>query len=61
MISTKYILQFVALLYVVYFIGLFIPITKFGIVPRTASGLIGIFTAPFLHGGIRHLLSNTIP
>ena len=61
MISTKYILQFAALLYVVYFIGLFIPLTKFGIVPRTASGLIGIFTAPFLHGGIRHLLSNTIP
>jgi membrane associated rhomboid family serine protease len=61
MISTKYILQFAALLYVVYFIGLFIPITKFGIVPRTTSGLIGVFTAPFLHGGIRHLLSNTIP
>jgi membrane associated rhomboid family serine protease len=61
MISTKYILQFAALLYVVYFIGLFIPITKFGIVPRTTSGLIGIFTAPFLHGGLRHLLSNTIP
>jgi membrane associated rhomboid family serine protease len=61
MISTKYILQFAALLYVVYFIGLFVPITKFGIVPRTTSGLIGVFTAPFLHGGIRHLLSNTIP
>ncbi|AFU67281.1 membrane protein, rhomboid superfamily [Psychroflexus torquis ATCC 700755] len=61
MISTKYILQFAALLYVVYFIGLFIPITEFGIVPRTTSGLIGVFTAPFLHGGIGHLLSNTIP
>ena len=61
MISTKYILQFAALLYVVYFVGIFIPITKFGIIPRTTNGLIGIFTAPFLHGGIRHLLSNTIP
>ena len=61
MISTKYILQFAALLYVVYFIGLFVPITKFGIVPRTTNGLIGVFTAPFLHSGIRHLLSNTIP
>ena len=61
MISTKYILQFAALLYVVYFIGLFVPITKFGIIPRTTNGLIGVFTAPFLHGGIRHLLSNTIP
>ena len=61
MISTKYILQFAALLYVVYFIGLFVPITKFGIIPRTTNGLIGVFTAPFLHVGIRHLLSNTIP
>lgn len=61
MISTKYILQFAALLYIVYFVGLFIPITKFGIIPRTTNGLIGVFTAPFLHGGIRHLLSNTIP
>ena len=61
MIQHKYILQLVALLYAIYFIGLFIPITKFGIVPRTAHGLIGIFTAPFLHGGIRHLLSNTVP
>jgi membrane associated rhomboid family serine protease len=61
MIPNKYLLQLVALLYVIYFIGLFIPITKFGIVPRTTSGLIGVFTAPFLHGGIRHLLSNTVP
>jgi membrane associated rhomboid family serine protease len=61
MISTKYILQFAALLYAIYFIGLFIPIIKFGIIPRTTHGLIGVFTAPFLHGGLRHLLSNTIP
>jgi membrane associated rhomboid family serine protease len=61
MISNKYILQLVALLYVIYFIALFVPITKFGIVPRTTNGLIGIFTAPFLHGGLRHLLSNTVP
>jgi|TARA_B110000090_G_scaffold205537_1_gene253424 membrane associated rhomboid family serine protease len=61
MIPNKYILQLIVLLYVIYFIGLFVPLTKFGIVPRTTNGLIGIFTAPFLHGGIRHLLSNTIP
>ncbi|EAR12548.1 hypothetical protein PI23P_07980 [Polaribacter irgensii 23-P] len=61
MIQHKYILQLVVLLYAVYFIGLFIPIAKFGIVPRTTHGLIGIFTAPFLHSGIRHLLSNTVP
>ena len=28
---------------------------------RTSWGLIGILTSPFLHGGIRHLISNTFP
>lgn len=32
-----------------------------GIVPRTALGLIGIITAPMLHGNLPHLLSNTVP
>jgi len=32
-----------------------------GIEPRTASGLIGIPLAPFLHGGFGHLIANTIP
>lgn len=34
---------------------------SFGIAPRSASGLLGIFFAPFLHGGIGHLLANTLP
>jgi membrane associated rhomboid family serine protease len=33
----------------------------FGIEPRTFIGLIGIFTAPLIHGDFVHLLSNTIP
>ncbi len=32
-----------------------------GLIPRSISGLKGILTAPFLHGGFRHLLSNTLP
>lgn len=32
-----------------------------GIQPRTLSGTIGILTAPFIHGNLRHLVSNTIP
>jgi membrane associated rhomboid family serine protease len=32
-----------------------------GIRPRTLSGLPGILFAPFLHGSIGHLLTNTIP
>lgn len=32
-----------------------------GIEPRTASGLIGIVTGPFIHGNFLHIVSNTIP
>jgi membrane associated rhomboid family serine protease len=32
-----------------------------GIKPRTWEGLIGIFTAPMIHGSYMHLLSNTFP
>lgn len=32
-----------------------------GIEPFTARGLIGILTAPLIHGNIAHLLSNTFP
>lgn len=34
---------------------------SFGLVPRSTTGLIGIATMPFLHGGIAHAASNTIP
>lgn len=32
----------------------------FGIQPRTEHGLLGIIAAPLLHGGIDHLVANTI-
>ncbi len=35
------------------------PLESFGIRPRSAIGLIGLVTAPFLHGGFGHLASNT--
>ena len=34
---------------------------QFGIVPRNPIGLRGILFAPFLHSGLGHLVSNTIP
>lgn len=34
---------------------------QYGIEPRDADGLIGVFTAPFLHLGFGHLISNTVP
>lgn len=38
-----------------------IDLSRFGIIPRTAWGLIGIVTGPMIHGNITHLMSNTIP
>jgi membrane associated rhomboid family serine protease len=35
--------------------------SHFGILPRTVSGLKGIFFSPFLHGSINHLYNNSIP
>ena len=34
---------------------------QYGIEPRDADGLIGVVTAPFLHLGFGHLISNTVP
>ena len=34
---------------------------QYGIEPREPDGLIGIGTAPFLHAGFDHLMSNTVP
>lgn len=36
-------------------------LNRFGIRPRTVSGLWGILFAPFLHGNFAHLLANTVP
>ena len=34
---------------------------EYGVYPRTLSGLLGILTAPLIHGTPAHLLSNTLP
>jgi len=36
-------------------------LSHWSIVPRTASGLMGIILAPVLHHGFGHLFANTIP
>ncbi|MCY7407546.1 MAG: rhomboid family intramembrane serine protease [Alkalinema sp. CAN_BIN05] len=36
-------------------------LNNLGIRPRNISGLQGVLFAPFLHGGWRHLISNTFP
>lgn len=54
---------FVAILWAVLLIDWVLPLdlSHWGVIPRKLSGLIGIPLAPFIHGGIGHLLSNTVP
>lgn len=54
----------VAIAWVVELVDLFVfrqQLDYFGIYPRTIIGLRGILFAPFLHGGIFHLVANTVP
>ena len=32
-----------------------------GVYPRTYTGMVGILTAPMVHGNVSHLISNTFP
>jgi len=54
-------LQIAALPWIVYGLDLILPrdLRAFGLLPRNVEGLRGIFFAPFLHGGLRHLAANT--
>lgn len=36
-------------------------LTRFGIYPKTASGLVGIIASPFIHKDISHLANNSLP
>ena len=36
-------------------------LNQFGVMPRSMSGLLGIPLAPFLHGSLWHVVSNTLP
>ena len=60
------VLAFVGFIWAVYLINLPLKLSdynlnQFGLQPRTLHGLIGIFTMPFLHHGLNHLLGNTVP
>ncbi|MCG8604923.1 rhomboid family intramembrane serine protease [bacterium] len=57
------ILGCVLLFWLVEFLNLVLghSLNRYGILPRSFSGLVGIAFSPFLHSGIRHLLLNTIP
>jgi len=50
-------------MWMVRLVDMIIPVdlNRLGLLPRTLQGLPGIGLMPFLHGGLGHLLSNTIP
>lgn len=52
---------FIAIIWVVFVLDLFLPLENLGLVPRTFRGLTGIVAMPFLHGDFKHLLGNSIP
>ena len=58
-----FLFRFVFLMWVVFSIQFFFPINfnGFGILPRTLQGLLGVLTAPLVHGSSVHIISNTIP
>jgi len=56
-------LLFVVLIWFIQFIQFIfnIDLYRFGLFPLTAEGLLGILTAPLIHAGFNHIMSNTIP
>ena len=42
-------------------VSLDINLNRYGLIPHTAQGLIGILTLPFLHGSWDHLMANSVP
>lgn len=38
-----------------------LPLRQYGLVPRNVTGLRGVVLMPFLHGGLPHLLNNSLP
>jgi len=61
--SILYPLLFVVLLWFLKLIeiGFDIELFRFGLYPRSLTGLVGIATSPVIHGSFNHLLSNSIP
>jgi len=53
----------VGIIWAVYLLDIIMPfdINAYGIHPREIGGLVGVFTSPFLHANLPHIISNSIP
>lgn len=62
-LAVRIALAFVALLWAIQLLDwmLDLHLAHFGVFPRRASGLAGIFLAPLLHGDFSHLVANSMP
>jgi membrane associated rhomboid family serine protease len=56
-------LSFVLLIWVIQWLNwaLDLDLQRFGVRPRQWAGLPGIFLGPLLHGGLAHLVANSLP
>ena len=56
-------LLFVALIWIIHICQYVfnVNLSRFGLLPLSGRGLLGIFTAPLIHSDFNHILSNTIP
>lgn len=59
--EVKSILIFVAIIWLVFALDIFLPLEKLGLIPRDMGGLFGIFTMTFLHGDLAHIMGNMVP
>ena len=55
------ILVFIASIWLIFILDLFLPLEKLGLVPRSIAHLPGIVAMPFLQSDLSHITSNTPP
>lgn len=62
-LAFKIALGFVALLWLIQLLnwGLDLELERFGVRPRELAGLAGVLLAPLVHGGVAHLVANSLP
>lgn len=58
-----YPILFVLIIWIIYWLEVrfHMDLNSHGIYPRSAEGILGIFTSPFLHSSLEHLYHNSIP
>ena len=57
----KSILIFLGVIWAVFLASYVLPLDDYGLKPRSAVGLVGIVTMPFLHADLGHIVGNTVP